>query len=50
MEEDLYGTYDPENEFVLNKDDVANLLEHIKPGNDEDFNTLVYAMKEFLGE
>ena len=50
MEEELYGTFDPNTEFVLNGDEVALILEHIKVnGNDLDLNVLLNAMKEFLG-
>ena len=50
MEEDFYGTFDPDNEFVLSKDDIATILEHIQIGTDEDLNNLINAMNKFIGD
>lgn len=51
---DVYGAFDPDEEFVLSANDVRMLLSYIDGDShvvdDEDFNSLLTDMQEFIND
>ena len=51
---DVYGAFDPDEEFVLSVNDVRMLLSYIDGDShvvdDEDFNSLLTDMQEFIND